>query len=691
MAGISLPGVSDKYKTNDLIEALMNQERLPLEREKKTLDGYKIQQDAWRSVNKNMSSLRDTVKSLYSFENPFNNKTTTSTDENAISATAGRDATFESFKIDVLNPATADRFLSKEIDKSTEVPAGTYKFTAGDKSISMKWKGGKIQDFVTSLNRRGGDTIKASLIGISPKKQSLLIESLRTGIENKLVFEESALEFAESIGMIQKIEPEPIKFSSSSKNIKVAPEQEGITEQSGLPAISKNGVTVNNNIISVPPRGSFSLDVPKSVSSDPNQRIDFSLSSTEVEDITIKLNEKLNAPELPDAGRITFKGITVNNIQSDTTLPQNLFEQQTKEPLLPVKNTDFVYIQMKDGSEVQLPSSAITKNEDGSQNISIHVSDYPEINSIIIRNRNTGEQLAITNPESFNKNADLGFEPINPASIANDAKIKYEGITITRPTNEIDDVVPNVTLNVKAPTDKTATISIEPDTESAKESLITFIGTYNQVIAELNILTQNKPELITELEYLSESEIEKYTEWLGLFQSDFTLTNGKSSMQTIMSASYPVDDDSSISMLSHIGISTSADSYTGFSSAKLRGYLEINEKKLDEALEKNLLQIKDIFGYDSDGDLIIDSGIAYQLDNKLQSFVQTGGILSSKISSLDTKISTSESKISKLEVQLDSKEQELRRKYTQMESTLNSLESQSESISNTFNNNKSNR
>ena len=295
---------------------------------------------------------------------------------------------------------------------------------------------------------------------------------------------------------------------------------------------------------------------------------------------------------------------------------------------------------MKDGSEILLPSSAIEDAEDGKQNISIHISDYPELESIVIRNRNTGEQLAVTTPEAFNKNADLGFEPINPASVAGDAKIKYEGITITRPTNEIDDVIPNVTLNVKAPTEKTATISIEPDTESAKEALITFIGTYNQVMAELNILTQNKPELISELEYLSDSQIEQYNEWLGLFQSDFTLTNGKSSLQTIMAASYATDENANLNMLSQIGISTSADSFTGFSSAKLRGYLEINEKKLDEALENNLLEIKNIFGYDSDGDLIIDSGIAYQIDNKLQSYVQTGGILSSKISTLDSRIST---------------------------------------------------
>ena len=73
MSGISIPGVGDKYKTNELVEALINQERLPLEREQKTLDEYKVQKDALRSVNQNMSSLRESARGLYSFDNPFNN------------------------------------------------------------------------------------------------------------------------------------------------------------------------------------------------------------------------------------------------------------------------------------------------------------------------------------------------------------------------------------------------------------------------------------------------------------------------------------------------------------------------------------------------------------------------------------------------------------------------------------------
>ena len=287
--------------------------------------------------------------------------------------------------------------------------------------------------------------------------------------------------------------------------------------------------------------------------------------------------------------------------------------------------------------------------------------------------------------QAFNKNANLGYEPIHAASTASDAKIKYEGITITRPSNKIDDVVPDVTLNIKEKTEKTATITIKPDKETVKEYLITLVGTYNKVVAEMNILTQTKEEIIDELGYLTEDEVETYKEWLGIFRGDFTLTNSKSFLQTTMTSAYSIEENTTINNLAQIGISTSASSYSGYSPSKLRGYLEIDEKTLDSAIDNNLNEIKNLFGYDSDNDLIIDSGIAYQMDQRLQSYVQSGGIFSTKISTLDTRISSSEQKIKNLETQLEAKEQSLKQKYSQMESTLNSLESQSQSINNTFN------
>nr|MCR4789865.1 flagellar hook protein [Treponemataceae bacterium] len=134
MADISIPGVTDKYKTNDLVKSLVEVEKLPLKREQEKLEDFKVEQTNWRRVNQYMSSLRESARRLYSFDNPFIERTATSSDELAITANPDRDAPLDSFKIDVLQTASADRFLSKKIDKNQHIPEGTYKFTVGDKT-----------------------------------------------------------------------------------------------------------------------------------------------------------------------------------------------------------------------------------------------------------------------------------------------------------------------------------------------------------------------------------------------------------------------------------------------------------------------------------------------------------------------------------------------------------------------------
>ena len=252
--------------------------------------------------------------------------------------------------------------------------------------------------------------------------------------------------------------------------------------------------------------------------------------------------------------------------------------------------------------------------------------------------------------------------------------------------------MPEITLNIHDKTEKTATISVKPDVEASKDALIQFVGEYNQTVAKINILSQNKPEIVDELSYLSNEEKKAEKEKLGMFQTDFSLTSIKSNMQSIISAGYAFSDSAEITMLSQLGIATNASGYSGgYSQSKLRGYLEIDEKKLDSALENHLDDIKQLFGYDSDGDLIVDSGIAYKLDKQISAYTQTGGILALKTSSLDSKIKSSENKITKLEAQMNEKEANLKNKYSQMEGSLNSLESQQNTISNFTRQNSQNR
>ena len=663
----------------------MKVERIPLTREQDTLETYKTQQSAWRDVNQRMSSLRDSVKSLYSYDNPFNNKLASSSDEYAITADAGRDAAYDSFKIDVITPATADRLLSKEIEKGEEVPEGTYTFKTGDKTVSFKWRGGKIEDFITSLNKRGANTIKASLIGVNKGKKALLIESLKTGADKRLVFEGAALDYAINKEIIRKTASSSTSFGTRQSELSnPAADNISETEQKGIPELSSKRAVVTKNGITVAPRGGAQIKIPSSAAKNENTRIELSFQAGKVQDITKEINEGSDRPDIPNAGSVSFGGITVENMASESGIQ----EAAPTEPLEEISSNSVLYARNSYGeeSEIEIPSQAWTFDEKSGKGqevkVSLDVKKYPDIASIVIRNRNTGVQLDISALTAYDAKKDLGFEAVHPVSEAGDAVVKYEGITISRPENDIDDIVPGVTLHLTDKTERTATISIKPDTESAKDALIQFVGKYNQTVAEINVLSQNKPEIIEELDYLSSDEKESYQKKLGLFFNDFSLSSAKGSMQRIISAQYRFSESAEVTMLNQIGISTNATNYSGYNPGKMRGYLEIDEKKLDENLKNNLEDIKKIFGYDSDGDLIVDSGIGYLIDKQLTSYVQTGGILANKDSVLNRQIDSTQKKISRLESQLDDKEAELRAKYGQMEGTLNSLERQQEGISN---------
>lgn len=677
MAGLNIPGVSDPYGTNQTVEKLMQIERIPLTREQNQLEEYKNQRQAWREINTQLTTLRESVKTLYSYENPFNNKITSSTDENAISATANRSAEVQSFKVDVIQPATSDRFLTDELDSDFQVPSGNYVFKVKDKQVSINWKGGSLKSFSDALNKRGNGVVKSMVIGASAGKKTLLIESLSTGKENRLIFEGKAKELAISTGMISTVSSTKQTFGTSSNEmIAVAPvHTDGPTQ---MPPLSLTKTSITNGTIAVEPRGAFQVSIPQNITEKSSNHISVTIRSNAVTDITEELNKMPESPVLPDSGFAVFEGIVVKNSASETLIKADVIPKQVLEP---ISNKNVLYALMADGSEKLISTPDLFSGSDVV--IDIPVSEYEGIKSLVVRNENTGWSLEVSGLSAYDAAEEVGYTPNHPVEEAGDCIIKYEGIKITRSTNNIDDVVPEITLHVHEKTEKTATISVKPDKEASKNALIEFVGKYNQAVAKLNVLSQTKSEIIDELEYLSEDEKSRLRDQLGMFQADFTLTSIKSNMQNILTAGYKSNEYSTIYLLSQIGISTNASGYSGsYSQSRLRGYLEIDEKKLDDALENNLDEIKVLFGYDSDGDLIIDSGIAYRLDKEISAYTQTGGILALKTSNLDSKIKSSESKISKLEDQMNTKEAELRNKYSQMQGSLNSLESQQNAINN---------
>ncbi len=647
MSEINIPGVTaSKYKTNELIEGLMKVERVPRDRAETELETYKKQQSAWRQINQTSTTLRDAAKGLYSFSNPFNEKLAESTDERALTASATREAKDQSFRVTVNQVAEADAFLSAELASDAKVPPGKYSFAVGSSRVSFSWKGGSHAEFADAITRRGTGTLRASLIQITPRTRSLLIESLKTGASERLTFEDDALPFALESKIIKKNDASAIGVAKDS--ITVGPESNGLIEFS-RPAKAKDGLALEYRV-----RAKEGLPDPAS--------------------------EESTAVEAHMPSSMSWGGLTIHNAEPNLPIEPEKTKQKTTV-------TDDSVISLRSTRGVAIPLKPISASG-AEETIRVPLAEFGDVDALVIHNRNTGKTVSVDEIKIVDPRAAGQYAPVNPVSVAQDAIIKYEGITVTRPKNDIDDLVPGVTLTLNEATAKQETVTVKPDVETAKEAVIKLIGTYNRVLAEINILTQTKPEIVEEITYFTEDEKKSAQERLGMMQGDTTLNGLKASLQRHVTGVYGADETSTTRTLAQIGVSSRSTAGGGFEASRLRGYLEIDEKKLDEALEKRMSEVKTLFGFDSDGDLVIDTGVAHAIDTNLTPYVQTGGIFAIRTSGLDTRISGTEKRITRLDEQLKAKESELKAKYGQMEGTLNSLQQQSNSISNFSNQNK---
>ncbi|MDR0908890.1 MAG: flagellar filament capping protein FliD, partial [Spirochaetaceae bacterium] len=484
---IFVPGVSSRFGTDDMVKALMDVERLPRNRLADQVKSMETQRTNWQELGRRISSMRDSARSLFSFQNPFNERTVNSSNSSALSGTANRGSMDQEQSFTVTQIAKADRYLSAPLDTNMQAPAGNYGFTAGDKTLSLNFQGGSLQDLVKYLNTEGKGTVKASIINVQKGKSSLLVESLVTGLENRL-------------------------------------------------QVTGNAATLAQNL--------------------------------------------------------KFENITA----------------------------------------------------------------------------------------------------------AQDSVLDMDGIKISRPGNTIDDLLPGVNLTVHAVSPSPVEIRIGTNNEAIKESIIGFVGNYNRLMADLNVLTRSDPNVIAELTYLTEDEQKAMTEKLGAFATDSALLQFRSALQQAVSAVYqPLDSagkpmQDTYTMLSQIGISTNASGRGGgYDASRLRGYLEINEQELDAAIATNTEGIRALFAQDTTGDLVADTGAAYNLDRVARPFVETGGIIALKTNGIDSRIQSDNRRMATLDSQLADKEAQLRSQYAGMESAYAEMERMTQSLDNFSTQNSNNR
>jgi flagellar hook-associated protein 2 len=226
------------------------------------------------------------------------------------------------------------------------------------------------------------------------------------------------------------------------------------------------------------------------------------------------------------------------------------------------------------------------------------------------------------------------------------SEFTLNGLTLTRNSNEVTDAVDGVTINLDEATGTESSFEVAADVEGAKSAVKEFINRFNEV----NTFLQDKTELDPE------------NDKRGALANDATFRRLQSQLRS--DATRPVGGQpDSLSTLEDIGVEASRD-----------GTLKLeDEDALASAIREDQGAVKELFAG--------PDGVATRLENRIQRFADTGGILDNREDSIDNTIDRLDGRIEQLNERLDRREQQLRERYAQVQSTIRSLARQQQALS----------
>jgi flagellar hook-associated protein 2 len=243
---------------------------------------------------------------------------------------------------------------------------------------------------------------------------------------------------------------------------------------------------------------------------------------------------------------------------------------------------------------------------------------------------------------------------------AADASFKINGLTVSRSSNTVNDVIDGVTLELFANTTGAARLDLNRDTTAIKSNIAGLVAAYNDFEDTLKILSDRS------------SEVEEFGGVLA----------GESLLRTIRNQVRDMLTRTS----STAGTTVQAARDVGLSIDR-NGKLNIDESQLDAALQNNFSEVSTMFSAGTNNQSKYSTaaaGLAGDAIHRIEKMLLSSGAINTQSLSAASQVKQYQTKLTELEERMDKLLNRYIKQFSVMESIVGSSNTMRESLKSTF-------
>lgn len=270
-------------------------------------------------------------------------------------------------------------------------------------------------------------------------------------------------------------------------------------------------------------------------------------------------------------------------------------------------------------------------NADAEAAVNASVVNDGEGYRLALMSEETGEQASITGT-NFATVADQATLTDNTITQAGqDASLDVNGIAITSTTNQVEDAIQGVTLDLQQ--QGSGTLSVARDDESIRDAVTDFVESYNELKGTAGRLTAFNGE---------ESEA-------GELIGDSAVRTIESRLRSDLAAGVTVDGEQNL--LADVGLSMNVD-----------GTLELDQGQLDAALAEDPAAVEGFFAGDG-----ITPGLAGRITDTAQQLTDDNGALTTSLDGAENRIDSLNDRHARMEASIEQTLERYRTQFGQLD------------------------